>query len=410
MRHDSSPGLPDLIDDSAHILKLEMYRLRLLSLVQDWHLLTAGVAPELAAQQWVDKVRETERLFSRVGEGVSPSDWRTFSQLCADGSPVEWCERISGDREIPGPAYTFDPAPYGATDCQRLRIATQAAEVLLAHEGLDITLIRDILQILNKPSLPPIGSNQQTEELPIAATLPDEPNSQPQSEETTEQNGVSGLWLGVEERADRPRLIKLYINLNWRQMPTPWAQLSRALIRAGCPADSLTEWLIKPLGQQGYPRMLALGLSADARPAAKLYYRIHQMDRNRLFLLTDAVSWPRQPFEDYLKHVLKHNLLWNDSNTGIGLGLRGEAGLTSISLFHYASGYFHNDADLRHTLLSAAPGFGWQTEGFRLSSRLIDAPDEAQRLRSLLGFSVHANGRTGLRIYSRTGYLAGVSS
>ncbi len=411
MRQDSSPNL---IDDSSHILKLEMYRLRLLSLVQDWHLLTAGVAPDIAAQQWVDKVRETERLFSRVGEGVAPSDWRTFSKLCADGSPVEWCERISGDREIPGPAYTLDPAPYGATTCQRLRIATEAAEVLLAHEGLDITLLRDILQILSKSSAPLPG--QTISKFSSAA----DGHSQP--DETTEPSGVAGLWLGVEERAERPRLIKLYINLNWRQMPTPWAQLSRALIRAGCPPDSLTEWLIKPLGQQGYPRMLALGLSADARPAAKLYYRLHQLDRNRLFMLTDAVSWPRQPFEDYLKYVLKNNLLWNDRNTGIGLGLRGEAGLTSLSLFHYASAYFCNDAELRHTILSAAPEFRWQTEGFRLSSRLIDAPDgqggqnnpeeqgEQQRLRSLLGFSVHANGHTGLRIYSRTGYLAGVSS
>jgi hypothetical protein len=374
MGHD---GSSELID--SH-LKLEMYRLRLLSTVQDWHLLAGGTT-----EAWAEQVRETERLFSRVGESVEPADWRHFSRLCSDGSPVEWCERLSEDRTVHGPAYTLDPTPYGAPDEQRLAIAQQAAEVLLAQEGLDTTLLGDLVKILNGAQLD-------------------------QSISANTENGVAGLWLGVEQGPDRSsRLIKLYINLNWRNMPSPWDQLSRALIRAGCPVDTMTEWLMKPLGQQGYPRMLALGLSSDGRPAAKLYFRLHQLDRNRLFMLTDAVSWPRTPFEAYLKQVLQRDLFWNDSNTGIGLGLRGGAGLTSLSLFHYASPYFLNDAELRHRVLSAAPAFRWETDGFRLSSRLLEAPDEQhKRLRSLLGFSVHANGRTGLRIYSRTGYLAGL--
>jgi|GEM_PF-3185300 len=368
------------VDDSSVDFKLEAYRLRLLATVQDWHLLAGGTP-----QTWTEQVREVERLFSHLGNGVEPSQWRQFSKLCSDGSPVEWCERLSEEDTPHGPAYTIDPAPYTTDDKNKLPMARQSLEMLLAQEGLDISLPGDLIRILNGEFL-----------------------DHPIPEEASQ--GVASLWMGVEHRPDRAkRLIKLYINLNWRHMPEPWEQISFALTRLGCPPDDLTAWMIRPLGSQGYPKMLAIALSADARPGAKLYYRMHQMDKNRLFQIIEGASWPRAPFEKYLKTVLNSGEFWSDGNTGIGLGLRGEAGLTSLSLFHYASPYFRNDTDLRHAVLSASPEFSWKSEGFRLSSRLLEVPDEQHhRLRHLLGFSVHANGRTGLRLYSRTGYLAGL--
>jgi hypothetical protein len=373
-------ALSSPLETSALDLKLESYRLRLLATVQDWHLLAGGTP-----QTWTEQVREVERLFAPLGNGVEPSQWREYSKLCSDGSPVEWCERLSEEDTHHGPAYTIDPAPYTKDEELKLPLCRQTMEMLLAQEGLDISLPGDLIRILNGEFM----------DQPIPAEA---------------NKGVASLWMGVEHRPDRPkRLIKLYFNLNWRHMPEPWEQLSFALTRLGCPPDSLTEWMIRPLGMQGYPKMLAIALSADARNAAKLYYRMHQMDKNRLFQIIEGAAWSRKPFENYLKHVLKSGEFWSDGNTGIGLGLRGEAGLTSLSLFHYAAPYFQNDTDLRHRILSTASEFSWKTEGFRLSSRLLEAPDEQHhRLRNLLGFSVHANGRTGLRIYSRTGYLAGL--
>jgi hypothetical protein len=270
--------------------------------------------------------------------------WRDYSRLCVDGAPVELVETL---RQGAGAlSINCDGGPYGASAAERL----DQAVGLAASQWPEIQSLRRIL-------------------------FPPHVAAQPFS-----------LWLGFSAEGT-----KLYWNLAWRETPDAWRRALAALELLNCRPDAEAESLLRDVARQGYLKMLALD-RRNRGVSAKIYYRLTQPP-------------DRPEFAAYRRRLLGITSDWSDPNTGIAVQLGSTGELQGVALYHYCAPYFRDDGELRRRVIAQASAFGWQTDVYRLTSRLIDERAHGP-LRRLAAFSCAVTGVTQLHLYATTGYLA----
>jgi hypothetical protein len=295
-------------------------------------------------------------------------EWRGYSRLCADGSPVELCETVG--RHPHGPAYTCDPGPYDAPSVERLATAVRLGEDLLAGVPGGPRLVRTVRERLFPERIAP---------------------------------GLFSLWLGVDHPAQsgaREVRVKIYANLNWRTTDDARSRMLDTFAALGAPAGGAACQLFAVLATRGYPKMLALTVAPSGDYTAKVYYRLQRVDLELFALLAARSALDSAPFALYAERLLRSGPVWSDLNAGVGVVLDTGGEVGGLALYHYVRTYFRDDDQLRQRVLEAAPIFGWDVSVYRATSRLLSA-GPGTRLRSLLGFGVTTTYETSLRLYSR---------
>jgi hypothetical protein len=330
---------------------------RVARLIDDWTLLTTGRPAAPLFHQFA----------SNLEQCVPPDAWRHHSVLCADGTPIELCETIAP--VVVGPAYTCDLGPYGADPATRLALAMRAAARLHANAAEAEHLLAALREVLFPPQVPL------------------EPHT---------------LWIGAAHGQNGAARIKLYWNLHWKTTDDAWDRALAALATVGCRLDPAAQRLCQRLATWGFPRIMALSVQPDGHVTAKLYYRLAQVNLDRLAQLAHGCDLPSTRFGDYVRQVLHRDGTWCDDRAGVALALDRDGAVEGLALYHYTWPYFANDAALRQRMLAAAPAFGWDVGGYRAASRLVDGP---ARCRHLLGFGLGRTGVPGLHVYASTGHL-----
>lgn len=342
-------------DDGTATVRAQNYLKRVRELIENLQLLSDERLPASSAFE----------LFTRnLCHLPPPSEWRAYSKLCADGSPLELVETIS---QVPHRiAFNCDPGPYEPEPKKRAALGEQIA-----------------LEAMN--TLPACAAHVRELCTMFAARL-----------------GVNWrLWLGAEPGADAEAKYKVYWNFDRFARANPFTLAFQCL---GIEVPAPTRELMQCLQEHGYPKMLGLSVSRDGSSSLKLYYRFQRLHTVILRRVAALAKLSPEPFVRYVRHLLRQQEDWRDSRAGMGITLsNGAPG--GLALYHYPHGYFADDEDLRKRVLGAASDFKWDVSWYRMSSQLISAAQDT-RLRSLLGFGVMPDGTTNLNLYARTGYLA----
>jgi hypothetical protein len=292
---------------------------------------------------------------------------RDCSTLCTDGAPIEACETLGS--ALGGVGFTIDPGPYGGKPGERITQAIAAWEQLNAA--------------LPQHDLARIVSDTLFEGRELENFL---------------------LWLGVELRPGGESRLKLYANVHWTTENDSWSRVLTILAALGCAPTSAANDVFRLLASRGFPRMLALSIKPNGECSPKIYYKLNLVDMAFLESLAAIIGIPTEPFERYVRDILRADRAWRDNRCGIGVSLDSNGDTNGLAFYHYTNPYFRDDEQLRERLLQAATNMGWDTTNYRTSSRLI-ASQAKPELRRLLGFSVDNHGHAGLHIYGTTGYL-----
>jgi hypothetical protein len=151
--------------------------------------------------------------------------------------------------------------------------------------------------------------------------------------------------------------------------------------------------------------MIALVFGPTSFTGAKVYARFKRVSYDDLRTLSDTAGVPFEPFDLYVRRVLRRTQSWFDARAGVGISLNTDGSPTAAALYHYPHGYFTTDEQLRTRLLEMLREFAWDPTAYRPVSRLLDASD-GSRVRSLLAFGVSSQHGTVFHAYGRTGHLA----
>lgn len=322
------------------------YAVRISELVGDLCRLT-GMPPRTAS------------LLEAIAGSAAAVQLRLPPRLCADGSPVEICERLG--RTPVGPAITCELGVSQAL-ASASAIAFPGAHVIRAIDATAGALIR----------------NGKQESMPF--------------------------WIGVHCDVGGAMRTKLYYSFDGRHQSDATTRCSRALLLAGFPVTTRLQDILRLFEERGYLRMVAFSVDEAGAGGVKVYARIRRADGALVDRLARLSGVPFEPFDCYVRRVLRRARDWFDGRAGLGVGVGTDGTVRSIALYHYAAGYFGNDDALRERLLSVAGEFEWDAYAYRASTRLIDS-GSASRARCLLGFGASQTGSE-MHAYAQTGYLA----
>lgn len=336
------------------------YARRVGELVSDWCRLESETA--LTAKLINDVVRLAAPF-------PTPSD-PAVPSLCADGSPVEISERLSP--RACGPALTCDPASRRIKPADRLRQSLRAACAA-------VSAIPNAAEMVTK----------------TANSLYSDPSV---------QNAGAAAWVGVNADGLDHLKWKVYLSFDGRPPAQIAARCESALSRISHTSVSQASRIFDFVAAHGYLRMLSLSFGNRGYVGAKLYARLKRVDLDVIRNLAHLGNLPTDPFDLYVRRVLRRQRTWFDGRAGIGVAFDEAGSFVGAALYHYTAGYFASDQQLRERLLAAAPEFGWDPSAYRLVSRLFDSG--GSRARFLLAVGVSSSGGCGLRAYAGTGYLA----
>ncbi len=130
----------------------------------------------------------------------------------------------------------------------------------------------------------------------------------------------------------------------------------------------------------------------------------HPLEQGPLEALAGQCGVPYEPLRTYMHLLDPRRGGWRMTRCGLALACDAQGNPSGLTVYHYAAPYFRDDEQLRTFALRLAEKFGWNTNTYRASSRLLDRP--AERVRSLIGFTVAANGTTSMRLYGHAGGFA----
>ncbi len=333
---------------------VETYLERLERLLGNW--LTLGGSGSEALQYF--------RLFTpRLDPLPASAAWREYSRLCGDGSPVRICETLS--REVRGPAFTVDPGPYGAAGGARFEIAAKLATQALAQ--------------FPKPALAPTHLHSLPTGFSDEADL--------------------ALWLGYSSGR-----IALHYTANPHIRAATWRALTACLPGLQARSDASRN-VLSLFATQGYRTALVLESGDRGRESTEVSFRLRSVSSPLFDRAAAAAGLPALPFHFFVKRVLRQRDAWQDLKAGASFRMSDTGGGGELTFIIGARRYFRTDEELRETVLSAAPDFGWDVSLFRPASRLLPSPI-TRLVRSDLAISVSADGATRLRILSPTGHYA----
>jgi hypothetical protein len=284
-------------------------------------------------------------------------DCHSAERLCADGSPVEFCERLA--RTPQRPAYTLDLGPNNGSSGERLEFA--------------FSLLK---QVVNPDAVSELWHR-------LADHI----------------SYVRAVWIGVD--CETSGGVRLYLELA-RKIASTAAAVTFAAELAGMRIDERGTLAINDIAARGTLRLVGIDLG---RPSAglKLAFALPLSDS---LLVEHARRFDFEPqlFSTYVHCVASKYRLWRQARCGLGIRFDSSGKTRALTLYHYAAPYFRDDDELRSRVFTLAAVFGWSTATYRATSRLLDFI--GVRVRNLLGFTVKDDGITSLRIYGCSGHLA----
>jgi hypothetical protein len=313
------------------------YSERVTQLLGDWALL-AGQNGSIARDPRMTMLSEVLPSFDQQGP--------LRSALCADGSPVEFCERISALPQ--SPAVTVEPPQREGQSklnalCRTLRgIGPQAA----------IDRLRRRLK--------------------------------------RHEDRIQTYWIGVDFAQSRGARVYCHLHANAG---------AEAGSLAGVRLSAKLRRVASGLAENGALRLVASSFEARGK-GAKLAFQ-HPLAPESLEALAAECYVPYGALSEYMAALDPHRGGWRQSRCGVALTVGGSGEVSSLTVYHYTAPYFRDDEQLRAFALRLAGRFHWNTHTYRGSSRLLDRPGE--RVRSLIGFTAAADGETSLRLYGGTG-------
>ena len=323
------------------------YRDHVRQVIEHWALL-AGVAHAVRADARMSLV---DRQLARLATGDA------LSALCADGSPVEFCERIGPRPQAPALTVAgFDDAGGGADF--------------------------DRLQSLVRPVLGADGTEALRRRVGALATSP------------------KHLWLGIDFA--QPTTMRLYCKPAPKTVAAITADLAVTdASRLFGPGASSTRAVLAELVARG--RNLVVGFDfAGSRSGSKLAVA-HPLERSVLARVAAVAGVALDPLAAWLE-ALRPGRPWPTRRCGLGLAIDPSGRVTALTAYVYAAPFFRGDDELRSFVLRLAARFGWNTGTYRHASRLLD--HRRERRRHLIGFTTSLDGSTSLRTYAQTGIAA----
>jgi hypothetical protein len=325
------------------------YAMRLSDVLEHWCLLCGDASP----------ARGTVTLLRAAFAGrAGTEDRRSPARLCADGSPLEFCERLSDTPQRP--ACTVDFGPPASKPLARLRTAFAWLEA---------------------------GSAARTlAQRRFAASCADL---------------VRAVYIGLEGNA--LEAVRLYIDIardDERHDGRTSVELAQAAVQH--PLASRTLSALEFIARIGRLRLCGIDLGAPAG-GVKLAFAL-PLDEAALSRCADTCDVDMAPIRTYLRALDRTGSAWRQVRSGLGVAVDCAGRIEALTLYTYAAPYFRSDAALRETALAMASTFRWDAAGYRGASRLLDDP-AGTRVRGLIGFTARRDGRTGLRMYGRSGHL-----
>ncbi len=332
------------------MLASHSYPQRIEQLLGDWALL-AGHGETFSEDSRMNML--TQNLEQFAGQAQAKSC------LCADGSPVEICERISAQPQAV--AFTMEPLPVRTDEEPHLSCLCRLLGNI-APEGK--------MQLLRSR----IGRYA---------------------------SGLSHLWLGTDFARPGVRIYCHFTPVTAGEIMGQLQSGNPIAIAQIEPEISVRRSIVE-IQKHGALRMIGLNFDGIIG-GAKLAFA-HPLEVTSMERLAGACSIPFNPLQDYMRLLSPSQGGWRSTRCGLALTLNHAGYTQSLTVYHYAASYFLDDLKLRSFVLRIAEYFLWDTQVYRGVSRLLDR--EGERMRSLIGFTVSASGETSLRLYGQTGAFA----
>jgi hypothetical protein len=317
---------------------------RVQRLLGDWALLT-GESEAISEDPRM-------RMVSRNLQYYDDSRSAAKSALCADGSPLEFCERIS--RRPQAVAFTLEP----------LRPAT--------NQSWSLASLCRLLQ-----TIAPVEEVQL-----LGQRL------------SRYARSIRSLWLGADFAQSTG--VRIYCHL------TSEASIESAFCVAGLAPSSPVRQTIFDIFNSTRLRVVGLNFGGLAK-GIKLAFS-HPLDSEGMERIAGRWRVPGGLLRDYMSVVSRARGGWRKGRCGVGVALDEAGAVQGLTIYHYAAPYFLNDQELRSFVLRLADRFSWDTTVYRSASRLLDR--EGVRVRTLIGFTVSVTGERSLRLYGQSGALA----
>jgi hypothetical protein len=323
------------------------YSERVSQLLSDWALLAGD-------KRQIDGDPRAAMLFRSLKTRAGSPCFK--SRLCADGSPVEFCERISVKPQFPAltmePAAMTEGATEGAAAIDKLCRALES----LATEAELLCLKRQLSRL---------------------------------------NNYVDAYWIGVDFA--QAAGMRLYCHLRRAQ------GLPDAKSLACRPFSPAADRAIRMLKESGTLRMVAFDVGTAAA-GVKLAFE-HEATPAAIEEIAGACGVPFDPLCEYISALdSRGGSRPSRERRGLAIAIDGAGNAAGLTLYHYAAPHFRDDEELRAFVLGLAGRFRWTTDTYRAASRLLDR--QGERVRSLVGFTAPAVGSPSLRLYGRTGACA----
>jgi hypothetical protein len=276
--------------------------------------------------------------------------------LCADGSPLEFCERISAQPQAV--ALTLEP-PWTGWD-----------------QGCSLASLRHLLQSI----------------------APEEDVTRLCERVGSHAKEIRTLWVGADFAQRRG--VRLYFHLS-RDASAQVANGVRAgerlrLAELDLP-DSSRKVLIEIM-QRGTLRCIGVNFNGESH-GVKLAFA-HPLDRDSVEHIADRCGVSKDLLREYMHSISPTCGGWRTSRCGLALTLSETGQVLGVTVYHYTAPYFRHDQELRRFVLRLAERFVWNTEAYRYTSRLLDR--EGVRMRTLLGFTAPVTGSPSLRLYGQS--------
>jgi hypothetical protein len=325
-------------------------------------------------------------LDSSLGSLPAMPDWRGQSRLCLDGAPVEIALHV-GDR-LRAPSVTLDPflSLEGARDplSRALSLATLARPDTARS-------VENLRRRLTKPSSPP----------PIRA-----------------------VWLGLSLDPE-PSPVRLYVDcsgarpgagapLRFRAAPEaaePLPQGSSGLDQAIGAADFSAGGILARIAAFGRLRTLAFDIGDEKvlsnMTSAKTSFALRLADRDNLRALAHLCGFNSDALLAYVGLLLRRGDGWRDRRCGCAVAVRPDSGPRpcALTFYHPLRPYLGGDDAIRAALIGVARFFGWDSGAFSTLARLVAGPRDHSAFQ-LAGFTLSADGATGVTLYAGTGHVA----
>ncbi len=316
------------------------YSRRVTNMLADWALLS-GDGDRIARDPRFAMMSQVMQDFDR-NPGFR-------SALCADGSPLETCERISQSPQ--SPAFSVEP--------------------LVSEAAGNSTTLDALCSALTCISSDEAVHNVRQRILPT-------------------ESQVDAYWIGVDFAQKQG--VRIYCHLK------PNAS-SGALSLVDSPLSGLARTVISRLSESGALRLIAWNFSTKAA-GTKLAFS-HPLDLQTLERIAGECGIPALYLSHYMRSVAGSPQVWRRTRGGVALAIDHAGQPAAITVYHYAAPHFHDDGDLRDLVLRLSDRFQWNVDTYRSTSKLLDR--HGVRVRNLLGFTVTIRGEASLRIYGRSG-------